>query len=516
MGIILLAALVTAYREIIDSWYIMLATPDGYDPLFRHYPDSDRLIGKLFGSLFWLQLITKSAGQLSYLIVSSFGLILLGILTSFGILHGFADETAKLNGHGDLLHQAGHAYLVLSFLGIMATGVIYASGGDIRVDQWIYGRYTEMVVMPFIGLGYLSVTKKNWLYGAALFVFITGIILNRVADFETHASYYHTVAFWPQYVILETNFFYWMTAGALVLLLTARVWKSGRVGNLLVISLLLLIFVFSAVVSNKYHHMRLSGMGYSRPSSFVEVIRENYPPGTCVGFNPQILDTMYTFEELRYNLHLFYLYDYNYRRMTPEEWLESCEGPYFTYRLDDLYDRQDIILVGQERFSKIYLVAKNDSQPIISPDMKGTESDVYWGSGWSLDNRIYYNGEQLAGLPRQVGYYENGSIYSDGTSGLLLSGPGVRLGSGRYEYTVWGEVIFDKDARLYVVSGGGSNRHAETYFSNKISQNNSVIGAGNFTLEDPVNDLELRVYVRPEDIIRIDGFEIQYVAESGN
>ncbi len=68
------------------------------------------------------------------------------------------------------------------------------------------------------------------------------------------------------------------------------------------------------------------------------------------------------YQEQRFQLHLFY-YDYEYGRMHVVDWLSNCDGPLFTYSIDDLRVRSGVVLLGQEvRSGLCALVAKREQK----------------------------------------------------------------------------------------------------------------------------------------------------------
>jgi len=373
LSMIILVALVTVYNEVVEKWLVLLATPEGYEPLSQHYPDSERILGRLLNYDYWLEVLAKAAGQISYLAVSSFGFILFGFMAAINKSYRlFQPLKTNYAGDNNLFKQPTFAYLALSLLAVLAMGVMFLSiGGSTRVDQWIYGRYAEMVVLPLLALGFLAPRHKKGLLFAAGFVFLTGLYLNQLVDKMATNLTFTTVAFWPQYIIVEYNYLYWMAAGAIGLVLVNKVRKISSFGNALGIVCILAYFVSSAAVSSLHHHNRVEL--YHTPSSFVDIIRENYQPGTCVGFNLEGYDSFHNgHERPRYYLHLFYLYDYEYRRMSPEEWLNSCNGPYLTYDLNGLDHKEGVKLVGKEVYYNLYMLTKDDGRFIDKPDLSNS------------------------------------------------------------------------------------------------------------------------------------------------
>ncbi|MFO8023036.1 MAG: hypothetical protein R6U65_11260 [Perlabentimonas sp.] len=515
ISIILLVVLIISYRYGIEKWLISLATPEGYNPI-SHYPGSERIIGSLFNYEIWLHFVSMSAGQISYLIVSSLGLIFFGFIASITKSYRLVQRHNKNNSTAiNLTSQTSFAYLALSLLGVLAMGVLFFSvGGSNRIDHWIYGRYIEMVVLPLLAIGYLSTWHKKGLLTAVFFVFTTALILNYFVDITEINLIFNTVAFWPQYLFFENNYLYWMTAGSLLLFIVGLV-KSQRnlskIGNMLVIACLAMVFIASSVFHGFIHYNTVSVHG--KPSALVEIIRKNYSPGTCVGLDPEGLDSMHDERIYKHPLHLFYLYDYAYRRMSPEEWLNYCEGPYFTYSLDDLYDLQGVTLIGKEMLSNIYLLVKDDGPAIALPEISISERDYYLANEWSVNYTINYEGNQLAELTGPAGFYEDESIYSLKEEGFVTSGPNIKLSTGEYNFVLRGEASIVDDSCVKIVPKRGEAEYAIFDIKDTSETGNAILASGKFLLEEPVYGLEVRVYSSSADIIRIDGYEIEYIQE---
>ena len=517
ISIILIAVLIISYRYGIESWLTGLATPQGYNPL-SHYPGSERIIGSLFNYEFLLRFVSKAAGQISYLIVSSLGLIYFGFIFSITKSYRLVQGHKKHNGTNvNLTDRTIFAYLTLSLLGVLAMGVIFFSiGTSGRIDQWIYGRYIEMVVLPLIALGYLSNWNKKGLLFAVFFVFVTGLLLNQLVDTELINLTVTTVAFWPQYLITETNYLYWMIAGAMILFLAGRVKckkNLDKFEHILLIVLLSVFFVTPSIFNCSLHYHSIAAGG--KPSTLVEIVRLNYPSGTCIGINPEGLDYRHNARKYKHPLHLFYLYDYGYRRMSPQEWLDDCKGPYFTYYIEELYQVEGVNLVGKEILSNIYLLVKEDGVPIVMPKMSESFRDIYTVSGWEVNYIISCEGRQLREVLGPVGRYEGGSIYSEGVEGFIVIDPDTKLGTGEYRISLRGEASAVSGSWIGIVSKGDGTEYAKFNISGNHESGKTVIAAGNFLLEEPVPDLEVRVYVKSAEGIRIDGYNIEFINVSG-
>ena len=109
---------------------------------------------------------------------------------------------------------------------------------------------------------------------------------------------------------------------------------------------------------------------------------------------------------------------------------------------------------------------------------------------------------------QQVGRIENGSIYTTKQAGFLSFGPYVPFDAGHYHLTVKGEVGHIEDAWVDIVSHKGTRQYAKLPIQGAESNLDNVLVSADFTLDESVEDLEVRIYVSSSEIIRLDGYEL--------
>jgi hypothetical protein len=114
-------------------------------------------------------------------------------------------------------------------------------------------------------------------------------------------------------------------------------------------------------------------------------------------------------------------------------------------------------------------------------------------------------------IMHQVGYIEKGKLYSNGRSGFLLFGPYHPMYAGDYRLIVRGEVSEGGSAWVDVVSGRGAVSHGK--FTLPVANGgNSTLLLDNFlTLDQPAEDIEVRIHVEAEDRLYIDSYELRRV-----
>jgi hypothetical protein len=157
----------------------------------------------------------------------------------------------------------------------------------------------------------------------------------------------------------------WMLYGAVAV--AAAAWFGKR----LAVSLMLLAFPLSVYNQIIWHDAILAN--FSAPSSLVGIVRHNFAPATCVGFNPTLPTSATLFQIERYHLNAYYLFNYGYRRVSPTEWISQCNGPYLTYDVSNLIESGRARLVAKEIKSNLFLVQRSDSPNLEIPKNAATE-----------------------------------------------------------------------------------------------------------------------------------------------
>jgi hypothetical protein len=114
-------------------------------------------------------------------------------------------------------------------------------------------------------------------------------------------------------------------------------------------------------------------------------------------------------------------------------------------------------------------------------------------------------------IMHQVGHIEKGKLYSNGQAGFLLFGPYRPMYAGDYRLIVRGEVSEGGSAWVDVVSGRGAVSHGK--FTLPVANGgNSTLLLDNFlTLDQPAEDIEVRIHVEAEDRLYIDSYELRRV-----
>jgi hypothetical protein len=364
LHIIVVVALAVGYKAGIHHWIAASMTPPGYAP-HSHYPSLISALRTVFtghGAAVFAALLI---GQFAYFIVGSFGMAFAGMafcIARFVNARAAADDNTR----------AIYFYIGVAPVGIMALGAMsFFQWTHFEGDFWIYGRYLEGAILPLLAVGFATFRADKRLALAAIFLLAAGLLLDRMAEPGITHNIVNTAAFWPQYLASGSGFLVWMLIGAVALVAVAWYGKG------LAIALTVLALPLSLFHQILWHDRILAE--FSTPSSLVDMVRDNFPPGTCVGFDPALPAGTTLFQTERHHLNSFYLFNYRYRRMSPAEWLAQCNGPFLTYDASALLASGHARPVAREIKSNLILVQRSDGPTLKLP--KPVPGDIELAAG---------------------------------------------------------------------------------------------------------------------------------------
>ncbi len=499
------AIMLLGYRYAVHPWLINAMTPSNYTPL-THYPTIAEIFTK-FGEIdYWILVGSKAIGQISYLIIGTFGIALFGLVELMRRAKVF--WTSK---HTIGLGDAAAAYTSIAVFAVITIG---ASGSTaLRVDHWIYGRYLDGVAMPLIACGAMAflrmkLPKRALIASLAIaFVLVSGVLIGVQSVPTASNNIVNTPSFWPQYIMTEVNIEVWMAVGAAALCLVSiggkKVASAAAIAS----------FIVSSGVQSRWHTGILEG--YSKPSSFVDIIRENFVQGTCVGFDADFPSDFDSFKKERFSLYKFYLYDYGYRRTSVEDWRTNCDGPLLTYDPGLVKGRYAESVLARENASGLFLVVKNNIERMNIPASVRSRGDISVASrqndAYLIAGCFNITADELSGFS-QVGVMRNGLLASDGRPGFLFYGPYKMLDKGSYQIRLHGQFFKHHSAIFDVVSNHGNKVHFQGSLCPQGCRPGEVLVS--FSLAEKVTDLEIRLRVGKEDQVSIRGYKIDLAVDS--
>ncbi|MGZ8184076.1 MAG: hypothetical protein ACXWT1_19185 [Methylobacter sp.] len=108
-----------------------------------------------------------------------------------------------------------------------------------------------------------------------------------------------------------------------------------------------------------------------------------------------------------------------------------------------------------------------------------------------------------------MGRREADRLYSDGRKGFLIFGPFQPIDAGHYQLIVRGSASTTASAWIDVVSRKGAVKHAKLPISISHDDSAAVLADASVKLAEPVDDLEVRIWVDSSDNVRLDGYELR-------
>ncbi len=327
-----MAVMVLAYKYAITPWLNDRMTISELSPSLR-YPRISQMLSTLLSFEGLKEVLSRLGGHLFYLTIGTMGLIWVGIFSLFSKMFS---APAERNNNQNLLPYTITIFLILSLAGIIALSVLlFSFSSDAqRLDHWMYGRYVEGVIAPILLIGILSRSFRKAFWALPIAV-LCAFLLSIGLDHYIHTAPFNVSAFWQEFFLRDKGLWLWLASGCALIALVAG--TSRRIGMFVIAG----VFACSSYLQIIWHEAGAKG-AVNRWSAALAV-RNQFAPGTCVGFDHAGIDS--------YKKHLFWfdfgfvLFDYQMKRMSFEHWLDSCDGPLFTYAKDLDAKRTEVFMI---------------------------------------------------------------------------------------------------------------------------------------------------------------------------
>lgn len=494
---------ITSYSEVLFSQHYDVKIP--------------RLVTNLKNLQFWILWAFLALGHFSYILITSLGVCSYAF---FDVWNRFF-HAAKANQRraSSVNMDWVFAYLAIATLGMVLMGSLSLASNlgfaKVRMDFWFYGRYSEMTLLPLIAVGMMSPWRIQYTVITALFLLMNAFLLDIAQQWYQLDPVYNSLnlqAFWPRdFVGKSGDLKFWFLMGAIAVVLVYAVKKR----RFLWVALPLYA---TSIYGHSTFHLATREEN-SSPSGIVQYVRSHFSPTdtTCIGFDPYIdgevvLETsdVSMFIKERRNLHAYYLYDYDLRGMSPEEWLRDCNGPYLTYRSDQFMTPYSASYIAREEKTGLFLVVRSAE---LSKLPRGPDPVTLDGAYFDSSNPFCVVAgcySQLANEMAkfsQVGRHEGEELVTSNSAGYLFYGPYHALKRGYYQVKLSGNFVNLDGVIVDVVSDQGSVRHTEVsgLDISDHAANEIVIP---FSLDQDVDDIEVRLYVDKTSILGITNYII--------
>lgn len=370
------AGLITAasYILVVHPW--LSRAMSGSVGNTNHYTDGSTydILSQLPTLGFWLQAGGLLIGFVFFTIIASFGL---AVFAGIPIVKQAIEARREWKA---IITDPARITPIISLLIIVGvigfSAVSWGSQPFIRIDQWVYGRYTDMFILPLLGFGLMAAWKLKHALIAAAIVLVGGVALSAFTNPEnTLFAFNNKVniqSLWPMHaasVIHAPYYWLWGIMGAAGILFVGLL-GSGRRKALL--PLLILPIAFTG--AGNYIYKQTVTTQHATVSSLYAYIQQNYSRQDCIGFTP-VSDS-----HERFNLYSYYLHGYNIKKMSLEQWQASgCTGPYLTYDIAAA-NQSGLEIIGVEDKTNLYVlespvpttgtVAADDDTPILGEALK--------------------------------------------------------------------------------------------------------------------------------------------------
>lgn len=495
------AIMVLLYQRGVHPWMNDILTPLGSIGN-DHYSELARGLSSSTSLKSWTNSTVLFLGRVAYAVISTFGIAVFTFSYLIKKISSRKDQTRAKGVRSEAVALMLLAVLVSIIFTSVVSGFNLAEGRQLRVEQWIYGRYTEMMLLPVLAVGLIVTWSRRAALRAALFIVFVGIVAGAYTG-EHNTSYAFNLingqGFWPEVLVSQVSFTRWFLVGSF------GVFVAGMLGKRVALPVIAVFYLLCIQSQQVWHHSFLSG--YSKPSGVVEVLREISGDGACIAFNPNVPQKSY--ERERLSMYTFYFYDFTPQGMSIEDWVDSDCGVYLTFESIQAEVRQErIVVVGREKSTGLYVYALVDRVPPITADRNFEDFSV---------NRKYPHHDECvvrgcfsksAHELRQfimAGSMVEDSIRTTSAEGYLFFGPYEPLDSGEYKLVIHGEFERTNGSVLEVVSSSPSETVILREELSGASDQIEVL----FRLTEDSKQLEVRLFVGSDTSLSVHGYHVE-------
>ena len=493
--------MVIVYTLFIQNWLNDIMTPAGqiawshYGGVVSALLDHRGLL--LRTEVFWRRFLSMLMGQAGQLLIASFGIVAYAVFAQRGVFKFRKKEVVRSTKR--ILDNKQLVVLAVSILSVL--GAIIFGSLVLAIHQSIhlpigsyfivYGRYSELFVLPLIAIGLLVSWRSTWPLKAAYITLILGSISYILAAQGAARPPEQTVnipSFWP--VVLYNDWFmFWFAVGSLGILVVAFMVRFVGKRALIV---LLPVMMLCVNYQNMHHHTLLAEG--SRGSALTGFIDSMYKKNSCVGFeyNPKsAIDGGLDNNRLR--LLAYENFTHKFQRMSLERWKSSCDGPFITSLVYSAEDLEGAQYIAREELSGLYVIVKKD-------DISRTPKDYPNGEGIyiSSDNPECVKSGCFIELPNEmktfsmVGDVVDDKLVAQNVEGVLTFGPYTNVAAGNYVLEFNADVTDSGTSSVELeLQSNRKDKQTIQHLSDKLTTD----GVYRFSLSEPVEGFQVIITV---------------------
>jgi len=489
--------MIAVFRMVLNPLLLDMMTPEGFEPRL-HYSSAADQLKPLFTLGGAVEFVTRFLAQMGIVLIASLA------VASAGAVHIFH----RLALVGDVRHRDGAdriaflVFILLCLLGVAAlTAVIFTKPSIYYNNYWVHGRYIDGVLAPFFLVSLLMGTPRRQRLMVTLIVLLPLLVLYWAIGQELgFTDEVELPSFWPQTAFPLEPVGVWFLSGAVACLIALFLPGPAVKG--------ILVGLFVYCISNQvsWHHQ--SFRASANPTDLYRFVTDQNAVGSCVGFSPAGRDDIGNRPYERFNQLSFYLMNYAYRRMTPTDWAENCDGPYLTYDDDKAFAGIDAVQVAQGLDTGLKVYAKD-----VSADARHeTYRRVFLRTtddGGAVSYIARVNAGDLAGRIA-AGRLVDGVIKTTGSDGHLFYGPYGMLEAGKLKVRVHGRAGNVEGSQVDLVTDGGKTVHG--VFPLQMSgSDDGLLASGEIDLPEDLHNFELRLYVGGGADVEFSHYDLEMV-----
>lgn len=459
----------------------------------------------------WLNFVAVFFGVFSSNVISSFGLVAMGLLGWSCVSLKESFLIAKRGGN-ITVYNLLPVFCFCSYFSLIFLQALFSLKlNDLRVDWTFYNRYLDPYSMIFLAIGALVLWKAIYRNVVLLFLFSVAVILFFLPyfiGFKDNGNLVNIPSFWVysnpffDYIValypnggFSFRFFVWVFFSGIVIYFVTS-WAK---------KMFLVVFFFSwlysVYFSGQYHKSILKD--YSNSFSINEFFEANSEDGECVVFD---INRPENSVGERYNLLSFYLHNYDLKRRDVNYWNDSCDGFFITQSAGDYkYDFYMFPLL-KNLYGGWTVFSKTKSSYVF--DM--LNSSDYYING-QVDKTCFYNdciylgGNELLKFS-QVGLAIEERISTTMKKGFMFYGPYKPLKKGNYRVSLQMQVKNIDGAVVDISHDAG--KILKSYSLKDVVNDSGNYASFDFTLNEDSENVEVRLFVEEHTNLKVERLSV--------
>lgn len=443
--------------------------------------------------------IQVMCGQFFYFGASTYLIAYFGIISILIMLYQLIKNKPFLRDHikpqNHFINQYFLFFLLLALTFSFLISVIFMSQPN-RIDHILYGRYTDMIIGPFILVGIISIFgyfRKLLIssFVAVILLLITGYVSKIGVESLSDASFngITTVGIRHYYKLGSFNFHFAiaMAIGIGLLIVFSSIFKKIKLIPFASLAILGLLFLFTGkrmvigdlIPSHKSNY---------QSHSIVNIISNSpVPVYFLIESNFNIDRTKDFFQYLLLDRKLICVTEKELARIEGHKFVITGNPNPLTFSLHDEY-------------ALVHATASNylwESKELMVSKKK--EFTLPFSMFYTINGLINVDGEIIT------------TIQSDGSANYLIYGPYITLEKGKYNITAQFELLNanQDEVGYFEAVSGGTILSRESIMQDQIDKNNIINSDIQVDLDKTYNNVEFRIFTHKGTYMRVKSINLR-------